>query len=380
MSLKVNTNIPGGNAADIEILDDGICPEVCFASDPYESPEALWFCFRLVETENGPARPTKVRLTWKHFDTIRGNADSTACRPVFQPAGHAWSRLKQGEEKRTPDGRREISWLIPHPAPTTDVAFCFPYGETDVHSLLQRYPNYWQTASIGVSQGGRRMARLSNADGTQDGRQPGFYVVARQHAGETPGSWVLDGLLQHLAQIRKAGYVVWAVPLVDVDGIVRGHYGKDHYPYDLDHAWGQPPMRHETLVIRQDVLRWKARCRPILALDLQAPGACEQDGVYAYVGNETNAPLAGEETKWCNVMQNELQAEFAAPEFKRVANQPTRWNTPGFTTFLRSELGVPALRMDIPYAMAGGNLLTQKSYREIGRRLATGFLRRHGGA
>ncbi|MCG2739255.1 MAG: hypothetical protein L6300_03325 [Syntrophaceae bacterium] len=378
MSLKVNTQVTGGNAADIEILEDSICPEVRFASDPYEAPEALWFCFRLVETASDPARQTKVRLTWKHFDTMLGSSDSTACRPVFQPAGRAWSRLKQGEEKRMSDGRREVSWLIPHPAPITDVAFCFPYGEADVQSLLQRYPNYWQSAVIGVSQGGRRIARLNNAVGSQDGRQPGFYIVARQHAGETPGSWVLDGLLQHLAQIRKAGYIVWTVPCVDVDGIVRGHYGKDGFPYDLNRAWGQPPMRHETLVIRQDVLRWKARCHPILALDLHAPGACERDGVYAYVGGDADGPLAAEETKWCNVLQNELQPEFAAPEFKRVANYPSRWTTPGFATFLRSELGVPALSLETPYAMAGGSLLTQKSYREIGRRLAVGVLRRHG--
>lgn len=380
MSLKVNTQIPGGNAADVEILEDGTCPEVRFASDPYESPEALWFYFRLVETENDPARQTKVRLTWKHFDIMTGSFDSTACRPVFQPAGHAWSRLKQGEEKRMPDGQRELSWLIPHPAPTTDVALCFPYGAADVQSLLQHYPNYWQSAAIGVSQGGRRIARLNNAVGSLEGRQPGCYIVARQYAGETPGSWVLDGLLQHLAQIRKSGYVVWAVPLVDIDGIVHGQYGKDAFPYDLDHAWGQPPMRHETLVIRQDVLRWKARCRPILALDLHAPGVCEHDGIYAYVGGDANGPLAAEETKWCNVLQNELQAEFAAPGFKRVANSPSRWTTPGFAAFLRGELGVPTLSLEIPYALAGETLLTQKIYREIGRRLAVGLLRRHGGA
>ena len=59
MSLKVNTRIPGGNATDIEILEDSICPEVRFASDPYEAPEALWFCFRLVETASDPVRQTQ---------------------------------------------------------------------------------------------------------------------------------------------------------------------------------------------------------------------------------------------------------------------------------------------------------------------------------
>lgn len=378
MSLKVNTRLPGVNAADIEILEGGECPEVRFASDPYEGPEALWFCFRLMETAPDPARNSKVRLTWKHFDNVSGGSDFTACRPVYQPAGHAWSRLKQGQETRAPDGQREISWLIPHPAPSTDVAFCFPYGTAELQLLLQHYPDYWHSSAIGVSQGGRRIERLYNNIGTPGGTQPGLYIVARQRAGETPGSWVLDGFLQHLAQIRKAGYVVWTVPLADSDGIFRGQYGRDSFPYALDRAWGQLPMRHETLAMRQDVLRWKARCRPILALDLHAPGAGERDGVYACVAGDANNPLAAEETKWCNVLQNELLAEFAAADFKRTAKTPARWTTPDFTTFLRIELGVPALSLEIPYALTGENLLTQKSYREIGRRLAVGFLRRHG--
>ena len=378
MSLKVYTRFPGGNAVDVEVLEGGPTPEIRFASDPCGGPEALWFNFRLVETAPDPARQTKVRLTWKHFDNVLGAAEPATCVPVCQPAGQAWMRLRQGDEARTPDGCRQVAWWVQHPAPSTEIAFCFPYGAADVRALLDRYQEYWQSAVIGLSQGGRPIVRLHNSAGAPGGSQPGIYLVARQHAGETPGSWVLDGFMRHLAQIRKAGYVVWAVPLADVDGVARGHFGKDGFPYDLNCAWGQPPMRHETLVMRNDVARWKARCRPMLALDLHAPGACEREGVYAYASGKPDSPLAAEETKWCNLLQNELQAEFAAPEFKRAMNHRSRWPTPSFTSFLRDELGVPALAIETPYSHAGGNVLTQKSYREIGRRLALGILRRHG--
>lgn len=378
MALKISTRFPGGNAADVEILQEGDHPEVRFSSDPCGGPEALWFFFRLVETTPDPERQTKIRLTWKHFDNVLGASDGQACVPVCQPAGQAWMRLRQGEEVKLPDGRRQLSWWIQHPAPTTDLAFCYPYGQADVHALLDRFKEYWQPSTIGISQGGRRIQRLHNSVGTPGGTQPGVYIVARQHAGETPGSWVLDGFLRHLAQVRKAGYVVWTVPLVDVDGVVHGLYGKDCFPYDLNRAWGQPPMRHETLVIRRDVQRWKAHCHPILALDLHAPGACERDGVYAYVSPNASGPLVGEETKWCNVLQNELQAEFAAPEFKRAINYKSRWETPNFATFMRDEMGVPALSLETPYGQSAGGPLTQKSYREIGRRIALGILRRHG--
>lgn len=378
MSLKVNTRFPGGNAADVEIVEKGPIPEVRFASDPCGGPQALWFHLRIEETAPDPVNHTKVRLVWNHFDTVFGTGEAPTCVPVCQTPGQPWTRLKQCDETYTPDGRRQLSWMIPHPAPSVEIAFCFPYGPSDVDQLLDRSKDYWQSAAIGLSQGGRRMLRLHNSVGAPGGTQPGIYLVARQHAGEMPGSWVLDGFLRQLAQTRKAGYIIWTVPLADLDGVTHGHYGRDGFPYDLDSAWGAPPMRHEALVIRQDVLRWKARCRPLLALDLQAPGACERDGVYAYMSKSPETPMGVEETKWCNVIQNELQAEFAAPEFRRLAGVASRGATPGFTDCMRDEIGVPALILATPYSHAAGAILTQKSYREIGRRLALAVLRRHG--
>jgi len=187
---------------------------------------------------------------------------------------------------------------------------------------------------------------------------------------------VLDGALRQLAQVRKAGYIVWAVPLADIDSVLGGHAGNGRCPFDLNRAWGQPPMRHETRVLRQDLQRWKERCRPILALDLHAPGASERDGVYSHTANAAPDSLAAEETRWANTIQNELKAEFAASEFKRVINTPPSSNATTFYDYVHGELQVPALTLEIPYAMVGSRVLTQKDYREIGRRLTEAILRR----
>lgn len=370
MSLTVDTRFPGGNAADIEIRDTDGTPDVRFAADPRGGPESLWFWFRLTETEPGPARSSKVRLTWTCIETVRGGSEPAGCRPVFQPAGHAWTRLKHGDKTLLPDGRIEMSWLIPHPAPATDVALSFPYGDAELRWLLNRSAGYWRQDSIGVSQGGRRLVRLSNSPGAPGNTQPGVFLIARQHAGDAPGSWALDGFLQHLSQIRKAGYVVWAVPLANPDDLDAGCAG----PGEFDAAWGSPPRRHEARIVQDDIRRWKARCRPLLALDFRAPGIGAQDGVFAEVGPESD-PMAAEETKWCNVLRTEVQADFAAPAFKRPADL-----APGaFAAFARAELAIPVLRLHVPFAQAGETLLTQKLYRELGRRLAAGVLRRHAG-
>lgn len=378
MSLKVLTRFPGGNAAGIEITRDETIPEVKFASDPCGNPEALWFHFRLEESNPDPQKHTKVRLTWTFIENVSGMSDYATCIPVSQIPGATWSRLKQGEESRTPEGLRQVSWLIPHPSPSVEIAFCFPYTPNDLDLLLNRSKDFWRAGDIGISQDGRNIPRVYNSTGSAGGTQPGIYVIARQYAGETPGSWVLDGFLRQWAQSKRGGYVIWAVPFADIDGVMWGHYGREAFPYDMNRAWGHPPMRHEILAIQNDIARWKKICRPVLALDLHAPGACDKDGVFAYVADEPNGPLAADETKWCNVIQNELLSDYAAREFRRTDQRPTRWNTPDFTTFMRQDAGVPTLNLQIPYSQIGGNVLTQKSYREIGQRIAAAVLKRKG--
>jgi hypothetical protein len=203
------------------------------------------------------------------------------------------------------------------------------------------------------------------------------FIIARQHAGETPGSWVLDGLLRHWAVARKGGYVIWALPFADLDGVEWGWYGRENLPHDLDRAWGDPPIRHEALVIRNDLLRWKARVKPILVLDLHAPGAFEKDGVYAYADKSTG-PTAADETKWCNVIKNELKTDYASPNFQREDQRPSRFSSPTLVSYVRSQLGIPALNLQIPYSLVAGNVLTQKGYREIGQRIAQAIMRRNG--
>ena len=45
---------------------------------------------------------------------------------------------------------------------------------------------------------------------------------------------------------------------------------------------------------------------------------------------------------------------------------------------MRTETGVAALRIETPFSHACGTVLTQKNYREIGRRLALSIMHRNG--
>ena len=379
MSLTLTTRVPYGNACDVWIDAHSDPPEVAFAADPHGAPECLWFCFSLTETEPDQPHPDKVTLRLKYFGNLLGGSDPAACVPVCRTADTGWTRMRSGRAEKQPDGQCSVVWDIKYPEPSVNVAFCFPYGVPEIMQLLKKSKGYWKSDPIGVSQGGRKLVRLSNDYGSSGNEQPGIYIVARQHAGQTPGSWVLDGLLQRLAMIKKHSCLLWAVPLADIDGIQEGDGGKRPFPCDVNGAWGRPPLRHETLAIQGDIARWRQRCNPVLCLDFHAPGASHTEGIYAHIPNPETFPDIHKQTvKWTNVIKDLLSAEFAAPDFARVMDCPPRRPAPEFIRYCAAELELPAIALEIPYARIGSTVITTKKYREAGRRIADALLAKHG--
>lgn len=372
MSFSVETTIPHGNACDIEINEAGELPVISFTPDPHGGPEVLWFCLRVRRT--GPAGE-RVRLVLKHFDSMLGCGEGERLRPVARAEGGEWERLGPGEVSPAADGRRTVAWALASPETFVDVAVCYPYGTKELTSLISDTNGFWKCTTIGVSQAGRPLVRLSNRDGEEGDTRPGLYLIARQHSGETPGSWVLDGLLRHLAEAGARELLVQAVPLSNVDGVEGGDYGKDNFPYDLNRAWGSPAMRHEVLVIQRDMGRWRTRCRPALAIDLHAPGACESDGVYCYLPDPAVWPDEdGACAGWVERIGSALTPQYASARFARVARYRSRWETPTFTSFGRGIAGLRAFSMETPYALCGETVLTVAHYRRIGARMGAAVL------
>jgi hypothetical protein len=163
--------------------------------------------------------------------------------------------------------------------------------------------------------------------------------------------------------------------LTNIDGVENGDYGKDNFPYDLNRAWGRPPMRHEVLVMQADMQRWTQRCRPTLAIDFHAPGACETSGIYAYVPDpERDQAHSQAVLPWAEAVEAALASTYAAASFSRVAHYPSRWETPRLTTYSWYDLGVPAITFETPYALIGEHVMTREDYGDAGRRIAAGVI------
>lgn len=68
-------------------------------------------------------------------------------------------------------------------------------------------------------------------------------IMARQHPGETQGSYVCQGVIEkligknHQADFLLKNYVVYVIPMVNPDGVAFGHYRTNLAGKDLNRKW-----------------------------------------------------------------------------------------------------------------------------------------------
>jgi len=309
--LKVGPAEVSGNGAVLAVRSSGRAWVVEFMSEPRTSPEPLWFH---LECKDAGGRP--IRFVWRNADGCLGLGGAESLRnvrPVVRLDGGPWQRLGSVRLRRRPSGGHVLTFATPAPCDRAAAAFCYPYGPADLERTRERIADTWEAEPIGLSGKGRPLTRL-RAIAAVKGEPPGVYVLARQHAGETPGSWVLDGLLRAVASKRRGGNPLrrvewWAVPFVDLDGVVEGNYGKDALPIDFNRAWNPMPLRPEVLAIQRDMRRFVGRVGPRLVIDLHAPGGGEKQ-FYMF--------LCRDERPARQRAMGESLAECLANEFKEM--------------------------------------------------------------
>jgi hypothetical protein len=374
MSLTLSTEIPYGNAALVTIDRTESMNRVYFAADPHGGLERLWFCFRL---NNDSSDLPKTKLVLKHFETMLGGnrnpETASVITPVIRYKDKTWERMAFATPELTPDGRMELSWIIDTPKDYADIAICYPYGFPEVDKLITDSDGYWQKDEIGISQEGNPIIRLSNSCRVSD-KTPGLYLLARQHAGEVGGSWVLDGFLRYLAEI-KSNILVWCTPLANIDGVLNGDYGKNPFPHDLNRAWSATAtMRHEVKVLMQDQLHWQTRCQAAQVMDFHCPAIAETTGIYTFIAedDQDNKMLNNRLNTYASALEN-----YADPDFIHVSTYmaASTWGQhPCMRQFVKDHLKIPSITFECSYMQANGTVLTIENYQEMGRILAKSTL------
>jgi len=99
--------------------------------------------------------------------------------------------------------------------------------------------------------------------------------MARQHSGETPASFVLEGIVDSLMETRdfdqlKKQFAIHIIPMVNPDGVYYGNYRTNLSGHDLNRRWRNPSrLLHPEVYYIRKYLSEINRVNPIaLIIDL----------------------------------------------------------------------------------------------------------------
>ncbi|HCG24459.1 MAG TPA: hypothetical protein DE060_19545 [Lentisphaeria bacterium] len=365
--LQIQRTSESFNVAVAEIAISADQCEVSFSGSPHGGIAALWFHFRIFN-DGKDVLPSRMVLKLKHIMTMLG-AGRGEFYPVIRYGEGEWKRLTDRIPSVREDGHRAVCWLAdtPESGEYAEVAFCYPYGVKEFDTMLKDTGGYWTRDEIGVSAAGRSFFRISNCYGSESERRKGCYLFARQHAAETSGAWVLDGILRRLAE-RNVTFPVWCVPFADIDGVIDGNYGKDSFPQDINRSWGpHAPMRHENMVMIQDLNLWKLRVIPedSAIFDFHSPGAAEK-GVYSFL--QKAVPADSRFYRWVQETGKALQP-YSHDDFIKYGNYKKFAAWGGFynlSEFAFNTLHISFASFETSYYEAGRQVLEIKDYRNIG--------------
>lgn len=161
-------------------------------------------------------------------------------RAVASADRASWTRVATAYD----DGVLTIS----HTPDTDAVWFAYfaPYAIARAAALVGRcaHEPFVRLAPLGRSLDGRVLDRLVIGDGPAT-----VWVVGRQHPGESMASWWMEGFLSRLcdpddedAAALRALATLHVVPMINPDGVARGHLRTNASGANLNREWADPSL------------------------------------------------------------------------------------------------------------------------------------------
>lgn len=183
-------------------------------------------------------------------------------------------------------------------------------------------------------------------------------VTARHHACESMASYVLEGFLKEALSDSPAGsafrsrYVLYAVPIVDKDGVQAGDQGKGRSPHDHNRDYGLTNLYPEVRAIQA-----LARDKKVeLALDFHCPAIRGESHTTFYFDGLAMPPAFSNVVELSDWMAEEVPTVFSQGPFvwlKKKKASASGENLPFSLFFAVQKPVLMAATLEVPYALPG---------------------------
>lgn len=380
-SVELTSEFPMGAGIQLRSPEPG---RITFMAPWDRSPQPLWFHFRVDNTPKG-----KIRFDLLNADQcLGGPRDYRQLRvcPIFTtdapspaPSKRRWRRVAQDAVSYQ---NGVYSFSVEADTDTLTVAHCYPYGPVELGEFVEEFSGHSTLKADDFCRSGlgNRLPRVRverNLDA------PIIWLAARLHAGEVGGTWAMEGLLRWLlggapeAEWLLERYRFHAFPMVDIDGVLNGWYGKERAPLDFNRAWLADSPRPEVRAIEEAIL--SPGDHSALVLDFHCPSAGDPSMLFLPLREVMPKP----QWELCKLIADRLleespaEARLTSDQIKAPTYMGHEWAST-LTGAIPISKGIPGLSIEVSYGyqnVSGGAQLTQESYRAygaaIGRALAS---------
>ncbi|XP_024912413.1 cytosolic carboxypeptidase-like protein 5 isoform X3 [Cynoglossus semilaevis] len=272
------------------------------AGTEHENGNRSWFYFSV----QGIAPSKMLKINVMNMNNQR-KLYSQGMAPLVRtlPGKNRWERIRDRPTSEIIDNQFVLSFnhrLSEVRGATTYFSFCFPFSYSECQEMLQELDKSYSTAAhlcpssstgsvyyhrelLCLSLDGNRVDLLTvtNCNGMLEEREPRlpnlfpdtntprphrfsnkkvFFLSSRVHPGETPSSFVFNGFLNFIlrkddprAHALRNMFVFKLIPMLNPDGVVRGHYRTDSRGVNLNRQYLNPsPELHPSIYAAKTLL------------------------------------------------------------------------------------------------------------------------------
>uniref|UniRef100_A0A8B9IBV7 Cytosolic carboxypeptidase-like protein 5 n=1 Tax=Anser brachyrhynchus TaxID=132585 RepID=A0A8B9IBV7_9AVES len=278
---------PRGDALPAADYEFNVWTRPDCARTEYENGNRSWFYFSV----RGGAPGKLIKLHILNMNK-QSRLYSQGMAPFVRtlPGRPRWERIRQRPSFEMVETQFVLSFVhrfLEHRGTTTYFAFCYPFSYTECQEMLAQLDSrfeecqhmspssppdsvYYHRELLCHSLDKLRVDLLTvtSCHGMQEEREPRldklfpdtatprprrfagkrvFFLSSRVHPGETPSSFVFNGFLDFIlreedprAQMLRRMFVFKLIPMLNPDGVARGHYRTDSRGVNLNRQYLNP--------------------------------------------------------------------------------------------------------------------------------------------
>ncbi len=271
-NFEVSSNFPGGNIASCEATSTSIVVSI---EPEDESPinPSPWYAFLVTPTKNLDNLSIEVNVNYPDDFSHRYG-------PYFSTDSVNWERISEEALEISENGSATFSFSLGKVA-------IYVSGQENIQadwyeSWMKQVLRDWNTsteATIGYSIDRRPIKLIeTNPNATQH-----ILFLGRSHPPEIPGVFSLKTFMDTLQEIREGNCATGLnkvcnffantnfvlIPLLNPDGVARGHWRHNLGSTDLNRDWG-PFAQPETRAVRDYLANLDQRSNIRLMLDFHS--------------------------------------------------------------------------------------------------------------